>query len=242
MSHPLIFISYSHKDEKWKELLKEQLVGALQQEDNLKIWSDSSIGGGEDWYQEISVALQNANVAVLLVSAASLGSDFIRKEEVPRLLERRKGEGLKIFPVIISDCAWKQRGWLAAMQVRPKGGIPLDQKTKPKRATELKDIVVEILQILGAAAGETDPAISQVQVQAPDQATPKVADEGEKERLNKLEAEVARLRKERDEFKSRYLSQRQPTSQKATGYGEEPVKPTAGESQKTTQDKDKPQF
>ena len=222
MIHPLIFISYSHKDEKWTELLKEQLVGALQQEDSLKIWSDSNIRGGEDWYQEISDALQNANVAVLLVSAASLSSDFIRKEEVPRLLERRKGEGLKIIPLIISDCAWEERQWLAAMQVRPKGGTPLDQKTKPKRATELKHIVVEILQFLGAAASETDPAVSQVQVKTPDQATPKIANEGEKERLNK--------------------SQGQPTSQVVSGYGEEPVKPPEGGSQKTTQDKDKLQF
>jgi hypothetical protein len=239
MSNALIFISYSHKDERWKERLEEQL-GVLEQEGNFEVWTDSQIGAGEGWYEKIDEALKKASVAILLVSASSLTSKFILKKEVKDLLQLRQEKDKRIFPIIIKDCLWEKVKWLAAMQVRPRDGVPLQQKRGAQIETALKEIAAEIAEIVGAVAGEIDQAVSQVHT--PDQATRKIADEGEKERLNKLEAEVARLRKERDEFKSRYLSQGQATSQVVSGYGEEAVKPPEGESRKTTQDKDKPQF
>lgn len=105
MSKPTVFISYSHKDEAWKDRLTSHL-GVLQHEGLLDPWDDRRIGAGEDWRQEIEDAMNRASVAVLLVSADFLTSKFILGEEVPRLLERREKEGLKIFPVIIRPCAW----------------------------------------------------------------------------------------------------------------------------------------
>ncbi len=52
MGKPMIFISYSHKDEKWKDRLVAQL-GVLQHEGLLDIWDDRRIGAGEDWLQQI---------------------------------------------------------------------------------------------------------------------------------------------------------------------------------------------
>ena len=51
-------------------------------------------------------AMARATVAVLLVSADFLTSDFILDEEVPKLLKRRDQEGLLIFPILIKPCAW----------------------------------------------------------------------------------------------------------------------------------------
>ncbi len=45
----------------------------------------------KDWYAEISTAMNAASVAVFLISADFLGSDFILKDEVTRLIERRDG-------------------------------------------------------------------------------------------------------------------------------------------------------
>ena len=45
------------------------------------------------WYPAIEKALNEASAAILLVSADFLISEFIRNEEIPRLLERREKEG-----------------------------------------------------------------------------------------------------------------------------------------------------
>ncbi len=89
MTAPTVFISYSHKDEEWKDRLATQL-GVLQREGLLDLWDDSRIEAGTDWKPQIDQALYAASVAVLIVSANFLTSQFILDEEVPRLLERRQ--------------------------------------------------------------------------------------------------------------------------------------------------------
>ncbi len=124
MTQPLVFISYSHKDEKEKETLLSHL-GVLGKAKLIDVWSDDRIGAGGDWKQEIDEAMAQAEVAILLVSANSLTSDFILDEEVPTLLKRRESEGVTVFPVIAKACAWETVDWLAKMNVRPKNGRPV---------------------------------------------------------------------------------------------------------------------
>jgi len=110
MVNPIVFISYSHKDEAWKNRLVSHL-GVLQSEGLLGIWDDTRIEAGADWYPNIQKAIDASNVAILLISADFLTSKFILGEEVPRLLERREKEGLRIFPVIVKPCAWQHVKW-----------------------------------------------------------------------------------------------------------------------------------
>ena len=88
-----IFISYAHKDEEWKDRLVKQLK-VLELEGFCDIWDDRQIRVGDDWKPGIETALKEADIAILMVSADFLVSNFIRTEEVPRILERRKTEGL----------------------------------------------------------------------------------------------------------------------------------------------------
>ncbi|MEA3463146.1 MAG: toll/interleukin-1 receptor domain-containing protein, partial [Bacteroidota bacterium] len=143
-----VFISYSHKDEAWKDRLVTHL-GVLQQEGILDEWDDRRIGAGEDWYQKIEEAIARANVAVLLVSADFLTSKFILSKEIPDLLERRDKEGLRIFPVIIKPCAYKQVEWLARMNLRPKDGRPIQGGSEFQIETDLTAIADEIAGIIG---------------------------------------------------------------------------------------------
>jgi hypothetical protein len=142
MSAPAIFICYSHKDEVWKDRLVTQL-GVL----DLDVWDDRRIAAGADWFREIERAIGRASVAILLISADFLTSDFILREEVPRLLERRQKEGLRVIPLIVRPCAWKKVKWLSSIQARPKDGQALSRGSKPQYEQHLADLAEEVAEM-----------------------------------------------------------------------------------------------
>ena len=91
MAKPTVFISYSHKNEEEKGRLLTHL-GVLDQIGEIRSWNDDQMLGGARWRREIKLAMDQAWVAVLLITADFLASDFIMDVEVPRLLERRDKE------------------------------------------------------------------------------------------------------------------------------------------------------
>jgi TIR domain len=121
---PTVFISYSHEDEAWKDRLLKHLA-VLKQQGEVEVWDDRKIRGGDEWPAEIWKAMDAAQVAVLLVSANSLASEFILEKEVPYLLERRKRDGIFIFPVLCTDCLWGHFPWLSGLQMFPRDGKAL---------------------------------------------------------------------------------------------------------------------
>jgi hypothetical protein len=157
---PTVFISYSHRDEMWKDRLLTQL-GVLQQQSLLELWHDRRLEAGADWYQEISQAMAAAHVAVLLISADFLTSPFILQEEVARLMTRRQQEGLPIVPILVRPCPWKQVPWLARMQLRPIDARPLAAGNDYQIETELTAIAEEIAALIRRATPET--TVAQVQ-------------------------------------------------------------------------------
>lgn len=147
-----VFISYSHKDEKWIDRVMTHL-GVLENEGLLNLWNDRDIATGADWFPGIETELNRAKVVVMVITAHFLTSGFILNEEVPRILERRKREGILVVPLIAVPCAWKAVKWLSSMQLFPKDGIPLSTLTKPKRDTELANLAAIIHGFLAKNAG-----------------------------------------------------------------------------------------
>ncbi|MCP4108009.1 MAG: toll/interleukin-1 receptor domain-containing protein [Desulfobacteraceae bacterium] len=138
-----LFISYSHQDEKWKDRLMKQLK-VLEMEGYYGLWEDRQIEVGDDWLPEIENALNEACMAVMMISADFLISNFIRTKEIPRILERRKEEGLRVFPIIVKPCPWTKVQWLSSIQVRPKDGKPLASGSEYEIEAELADIAEKI--------------------------------------------------------------------------------------------------
>ncbi len=145
-----IFISYSRKDEAWKDRVVGQLQ-VLAHEDSVTVWDDTRIAAGDAWKPAIGQAMTEARAAILLVSADFLTSEFVRNTEVPKLLERRRAEGVHIFPVIIRSCAWKAVDWLSALQCRPKDGKALSLFSEGEIEQHLSELVMEIHQLLAAS-------------------------------------------------------------------------------------------
>lgn len=122
MSEKTVFISYSHKDEAWKDKLLPHLHALANAGVEMEVWHDRKIDGGDKWYPEIQEAMADAAIGVLLISADFLASGFITKEEVPYLIERHEKQGMLLIPVLVRKCAWKTHRWLADRQMLPRDG------------------------------------------------------------------------------------------------------------------------
>lgn len=77
-----VFVSYSHKDKKWLNRLRVHLA-PLERDGLLTVWDDTSINPGANWKKAIREALRAARVAVVLVSADFMASEFIARNELP---------------------------------------------------------------------------------------------------------------------------------------------------------------
>ncbi|MDR0460120.1 MAG: toll/interleukin-1 receptor domain-containing protein [Nitrososphaerota archaeon] len=91
-----VFISYSHKDKVYLDELSDTLK-LLETEHDIKILSDQKLRSGDKWKKELLSYMDAAKIAVLLVSPAFLVSDFIRKEELPKLLEAAEKDNATIL-------------------------------------------------------------------------------------------------------------------------------------------------
>ncbi len=84
----LVFIGYSHSDKVWLERLLIFLKPYTRQ--NLKIWADPYIQVGDKWRRNISEALSQTCVAVLLVSPEFIASEFIFQDEITTAARGRR--------------------------------------------------------------------------------------------------------------------------------------------------------
>ena len=145
MAQPAVFISYSHKDEAWKDRLVSHLR-VLEYEGALDVWDDRRIEAGDNWREEIETALNAATVAILIISKDFLTSPFIREQELTRILAGRNEGRLKVIPLIAEPCAWQQVGVLQGIQARPKDGRPLSAVASHQVDEDLAALAVEIVK------------------------------------------------------------------------------------------------
>lgn len=103
-----VFVSYSHADREWVRHLRTMMAPILRRTgQELSLWDDSQIRPGVRWREEIETALAGARVALLLVSANFLASEFVMGVEVPSLLLAAKEDGVPILWVSLSPCLWE---------------------------------------------------------------------------------------------------------------------------------------
>ena len=99
-----VFISYSRRDIAFARLLREAL-----QQSQIDTWIDwERIPVGERWWQEITEAIEGANIFMLLISRHSIGSKVCR-DEIELALKNHK----RVVPVLVDKLTPEEIGGLA---------------------------------------------------------------------------------------------------------------------------------
>ena len=143
------FVSYSHADEEHLQRLHTHLE-YYKREQKLDVWDDTRITPGAHWKEEIKAAITSAKVAILLISADFLASDFITHDEIPPLLEAAEQEGTRILLVILSPCAF-QRSKLARYQTLNKPSEPLIGASKVRQEEIWAKLAEQVADTLAQA-------------------------------------------------------------------------------------------
>jgi len=126
-----IFLSYAHKDKALQAELNEHL-GALRHDERISVWWDGEILAGSEWQHAIAEKLSKADVILLLVSPAFLGSTYCYKEEMRQAIERHDRNNAMVIPILIESCYWQSTPF-AKLQGLPAGMVPIASFAKRKR-------------------------------------------------------------------------------------------------------------
>jgi hypothetical protein len=124
----LMFVSYSHADEYWLSRLQVHLK-PLAREGRIELWADTEIQVGDEWRIEIRKAVESCAVAILLISADFMASDFIDQNELPPLLDAARQRGVRILPVLVSSSYFEDSD-LGRYQALNPPSKPLDMVSK----------------------------------------------------------------------------------------------------------------
>lgn len=97
------FISYAHDDYGVFGRFKTHLRG-VERAFDVRFWSDDRMNAGYHWDAAIRREIDAADVFVLLVSPAFIGSDYIYDKEIPAI--RKKSVSALVLPVVLKRCFW----------------------------------------------------------------------------------------------------------------------------------------
>jgi hypothetical protein len=151
-----VFISYSHIDREWLNRLRVHLRPLERELPQLEIWDDTRIRVGSKWRAEIASVIAQTKVAVLLVTADFLASDFIANNELPPLLQAAESDGAKILPVIVSPSRFMKMPSLSQFQTVNDPSKPLSDMERGKSEAVFVKVAETIEELLATVTSEVE--------------------------------------------------------------------------------------
>lgn len=97
-----VFISYSHKNMKYKEKLLTSLE-ALKQSYNIAPWHDGMIDAGGNIDDNVKKALDKSQIVLLLVTDNFIASHYCMRIELEKAIEREKQGKCIVIPVMFQE-------------------------------------------------------------------------------------------------------------------------------------------
>jgi len=89
MSH--IFISYSHEDADFTEILRTKL-----EQNGFVVWTDTALRGGEDWRKGIDQAIRDAFAVITVMTPEAKTSEYVTYEWAFAV-----GAEVKVIPILL---------------------------------------------------------------------------------------------------------------------------------------------
>jgi len=141
-----VFVSYAHEDRRWADELTKFLSPWIR-DSRLQLWDDSKIAAGQEWMDQIRDALQEATVAVLLVTKDFLASEFIFKHELPILIQQAEKRQLRLIWIAVGYSSVASTP-LAKFQAANDPDRPLETLSPARR----DKVMVRIASLIADAA------------------------------------------------------------------------------------------
>ena len=144
-----LFISYSHTDEQRIDAFTTH-IKPLEDKGLIELWYDKKVIRGTPFHEHIDMKLESADIICLAVSASFLSSPECIKEKL-LALKLRDTQGITVFPIILSPCAWKDDA-ISSLLASPKDGQPITSFSNMDEAWQdvysaLKTAIQEIISL-----------------------------------------------------------------------------------------------
>lgn len=140
---PCIFVSYAHEDSSFVRGI-EKVLSLLIRNGKVKLWVDRQINPGEEWEKKIFTAIEEANVAILLLSNDFLSSEFIAAKELPVIFAERERRRLALIPILVRPCPFELHDDLAKFQLFNKPEAPFSSLKEWEIEAELVRLAREL--------------------------------------------------------------------------------------------------
>ncbi|WP_298247330.1 toll/interleukin-1 receptor domain-containing protein [uncultured Christiangramia sp.] len=143
------FISYSHQDKNYLDLLHKHL-SQLTREELINTWTDEEIKAGSNIDQGVSQSLQNAKLFLALLSPDYIDSEYCYEKEFKTALSKEENGELIIVPIIVEPCDWLNTPF-KKFKALPKDGKPVSEWKNMN--TAFLNIIQELRALLTEPSG-----------------------------------------------------------------------------------------
>jgi TIR domain-containing protein len=150
------FVSYAHADLRLCNQFCKHLK-LLEGPGIAAFWADHGIAPGDPWKKVILEQLEQAQVALFLISPEMFWSRFIREEEWPLARRRMKAGDLLVIPVVLKTTPlWERQfdGELGELQAVPRWGKPIaESRSRNAACAEAVEMIAHRLKNRGSSPG-----------------------------------------------------------------------------------------
>jgi hypothetical protein len=140
---PLVFISYSHRDDDARKTLDKHLI-QLKRE-GVEVWFDGDILPGAEINPDVRRMLKRADVFVALGSPDYLNSTYCFETEYGYAIRKAARKQVHVVVALLRACQWRHTR-MARYKLLPKDGKPVDQWAR--RGDAYEDIVEGIRAVV----------------------------------------------------------------------------------------------
>ena len=145
--------------------MKQQLrkhLRPMELTNRIVVWDKGAIAAGDDTERSTQEKLADADLLLMLFSAAFIDSDFPYGDEVTRALQRHLANEARMVPILIGPCQWE------ILPLFARHGLePLPRNRQPVAGTRywtsvddaLKAVADELLEIVDANLQDAPPSV-----------------------------------------------------------------------------------